>query len=181
MQPAPGVWRALTYATSMSNLQRTSMRVSALRARGYYSARVTDVVRERDEKDREIAVRVQVDEGTPVHIVRLEFSGLEGLRHELRRELERAQKLSVGDVFDEAHYDDSKAALLAALREASYAKAEVDGQVELDPIRREATVQMVVKLGPPCRFGSLNITLKKTCTAPYCRLRQRRRRAVRPS
>lgn len=128
------------------------------RARGYYAARVTNVEREKDDEEREIELRVTLDEGQPVRVERVDIEGLTTLDHETRRVIERAQPLQPGDVFDEALYDQAKQEVLAALREASYAEAQVTGQATIDPTRRLATVKLTAQPGPRCKFGKLSIS-----------------------
>ena len=128
------------------------------RARGYYDARVvaTEELRDRDEPVIDLAILVE--EGEPVLITRLDVTGLQQLRGSLRDELRAAVELELGDPFDEALYERSKEALLKALQEASYARAQVRGQVEINPDLRLARVHIEVETGPPCRFGRVRVT-----------------------
>lgn len=128
------------------------------RARGYYAARVANVKREKNEADREIQLEVQIEENEPVVVKKLEIQGIDTLDDRTRRRLDRAQGLELGKPFDEAIYDTSKQALFAALREESYARAQVDGSVTIDPKTRSASVAYRITLGPKCRFGRLEIT-----------------------
>jgi outer membrane protein assembly factor BamA len=128
------------------------------RARGYYAAHVTNVERTKDDEEREIELRVTLDEGEPVRVEHVDIEGLEALDHETRRQIERAQPLQPGDVFDETFYDQAKQALIAALREASYAEAQVTGQATIDPTQRRAQVKLQAQLGPRCKFGRLTIS-----------------------
>jgi outer membrane translocation and assembly module TamA len=128
------------------------------RARGYYQAHVAGVQQEKDEEDREIDLRVQVEENQPVLVQQIDVVGLEDVDQPTHRRVDRAQRLTVGDPFDEAYYDESKSAIRAALREASYARAEVDGSIVIDPIARTARVQYRVKPGPASKFGQLKIS-----------------------
>jgi outer membrane protein assembly factor BamA len=127
------------------------------RARGYYQARVTDVQEHKDDTDREIELRVKVEENEPVLVRAIDIAGLEALEASTRRRVERAQRLKLGEPFDEALYDESKQALRDSLREASYARVEVEGSVTLDPVAHSARVQYRIKLGSQYRFGQLRI------------------------
>jgi outer membrane protein assembly factor BamA len=128
------------------------------RARGYYAATITKVDQNKDEEDREIALYVHVQENEPVVVQKVELVGLEKLPRGAQRALERAQRLQLGEPFDEAIYDESKQALLAALREASFAKAEVVGAITVDPKARRAEVKYQINTGPACRFGRVQIS-----------------------
>lgn len=128
------------------------------RARGYYQAHVADVHQEKHEAEREIELRVKVEENLPVLVQAIDIEGLQDLDPQTHRRVQRAQRLAVGAPFDEALYDDSKTAIRGALRESSYARAEVDGSVVLDPNARTARVQYRIKPGPQCRFGEVKIS-----------------------
>lgn len=127
------------------------------RARGHYAAQVTGVQQKKDDEEREIGLRVQVEENEPVLVQRIDIDGIDALERSARRRLERAQQLNIGEPFDEAIYDASKEALMHELREQSYARAVVEGDVELDPVARTANVRYHVTPGPACSFGQLDI------------------------
>ena len=128
------------------------------RARGYYDARIANVEQEKDDEDRLIGLHVTIEENKPVVVTKVDIEGLDGLPASTKRRLERAQRLDEGEPFDEALYDESKTALLTALREASFAKAEVQGSVTVDPRAHAAQVKYRVTRGPACRFGRLQIS-----------------------
>jgi outer membrane protein assembly factor BamA len=127
------------------------------RARGYYQARVSGVQQQKDDEDREIDLRVAVEENQPVLVESIALTGIEDLGASTHRRVERSQRLKVGEPFDEALYDESKESVRAALREASYAQAQVEGSVVLDPNARTARVEYRIKPGPQCRFGNVKI------------------------
>jgi outer membrane protein assembly factor BamA len=127
------------------------------RARGHYAARVTGVQQKKDDEDREIELRVQVEENEPVLVDRIEVSGLDALSPRARQRVQAAQQLKIGEPFDEAIYDSSKEALTNELREHSYARAAVEGSVEIDPVGRKASVEYRVTTGPAYKFGRLEI------------------------
>jgi outer membrane translocation and assembly module TamA len=149
------------------------------RARGYYDARVLSVgfdppqagTSDRmgpdmakdgpacaaGDKGCPLAITVQLEEGEPVKVVKVEIAGAEGLPEKTARALRGAMLLEEGDRFDEAFYDRSKTALASVLRDASFACARVKGRVKLDPVTKEAAVRMEVEPGPPARFGSVRL------------------------
>lgn len=59
--------------------------------------------------------------------------------------------------FDEQRYDDTKRALSRALADAGFARAKVEGRVDVELVRHEARVTFTVTLGPLCRFGRIRI------------------------
>ncbi|HJK97767.1 MAG TPA: BamA/TamA family outer membrane protein [Polyangiaceae bacterium LLY-WYZ-14_1] len=146
------------------------------RARGYYEARVVSAAVdpanafENDELDDPgsvcgapegrgcpVDVAIRVEEGEPVRVDSVALLGVGGLDGTLQKALFDRLPFSPGDVFDEALYDGGKAALRARLEAASYARAQVEGAVQLDPEERTATVTYTVEPGPPCVFGEVSV------------------------
>ncbi len=127
------------------------------RARGHYDARIVDVKVERDDDDREVDVRIVVKEGDPVLIVRIRIRGLERVPEAVVADVRDAVSLELGAPFDEAPYDQTKRRILDVLQEGSYAKATVEGSVEIDPREMIARVEILVEPGPPCRFGQVRV------------------------
>ncbi len=135
------------------------------RARGFYDARVIeanvdppdDVAPTSD--DDEVRLRIRVEEGEPVHVGLVRVDGIRGLDAALQEQLRHVPVLSLGDRFDEAAYDADKKSLLRALREASYARASIEGRVTIDPVRRLAKVIYDVHPGLSCVFGELELQL----------------------
>lgn len=127
-------------------------------ARGYYDARVTKVEKETDDEDRQIDLVLTVHEGEPVLVTRVDVNGITTLDADDAATLREAVKLQVGEPFDEAFYDESKRAMLDVLREASYAKAKVEGKTLIDPQKKTAQVSFDVTLGPACRFGDVRVS-----------------------
>jgi outer membrane protein assembly factor BamA len=127
------------------------------RARGFYAAHITSVQRQRDDADRSIDLTVELVEDEPVLVERIELKGIETLPPKLRRRVERAIVLEVNGRFDEWKYDESKHAIIDAVREASYAKATVDGRAIIDPKRRRVQLVFSVALGQRFRFGKVYI------------------------
>jgi outer membrane protein assembly factor BamA len=148
------------------------------RARGFYDARVLDVrfdppeagaadrlpepgEGERpcasDTKGCQLGITVTVEEGEPIKVTEVVLEGEEELPPKVRQSLRKALALAPGDRFDEALYDQSKTALQAELRDASYACARIGGQVRIDPTTREAMVRLTVQAGPPARIGEIRV------------------------
>lgn len=133
------------------------------RARGYYGARVLGARSSPAEAlygtgvgHQPIALRVDVSEGEPVRIQSVSMDGGEGLAPELGKQLlEALDKLSPGDRFDEAGYDDTQRLLLRSLRDAGHASAEVKGKVEVDPLSKLVTIHFKITAGPPMELGDV--------------------------
>jgi outer membrane translocation and assembly module TamA len=125
------------------------------RARGYYEAVVASVALKKDEPAHEIGIEIRVLEGQPVLVLRRDVKGLEGLPADLQASVHDAIALRVGEPFDERLYDDSKRRIVDTLREASYAKASIEGSAQVDPGQRLARIEYRVAPGPACRFGEI--------------------------
>jgi len=127
------------------------------RARGYYDAQVVQVTQKPDPEHKTIDLALQVVENQPVLVQRIEMEGIQAVDRRLRNALQAALQLRVGERFDEALYDESKRALVAALRERAYALAEVSGAVSIDTRRHTADVTFRVQLGRRYRFGEVTV------------------------
>ena len=147
------------------------------RARGFYDARVvaashdppsaaqrdrvdeaTECEREDDDEGCRVALTVRVEEGEPVLVRSRTLDGDAELGGPLREELADAWALELGDRFDEALYDRTKAAMLRAMRARGYGCASVEGRVVLDPETRRADLAVTVAAGPRCTLGEVIVT-----------------------
>jgi outer membrane protein assembly factor BamA len=137
-------------------------------ARGYYEARVLDVryrvddepikLPERcDADDCELDVTIVVEEGKPVLISRIELVVVGKLAPALDQELREAVAIAVGRRFDEAAYKADEARMTELLGEASYARAKVSTQIEIDRVARTAAVHYRVEPGPFVRLGTARV------------------------
>ncbi|HUK66900.1 MAG TPA: BamA/TamA family outer membrane protein [Anaeromyxobacteraceae bacterium] len=144
-------------------------------ARGYYHARVesADVVSEGEGRAK---LKVRISEGPPVRVVSVETPGLDGAP-EAKARLGRLP-LSVGDLFTEEAYDAAKAALLTALNDNGYAKAEVKASAQVDPDRNEAKVTYEITPGERYRFGAAFVA--GAAQIPRARIRDEAEVAVKP-
>ncbi|WP_242394103.1 autotransporter assembly complex protein TamA [Anaeromyxobacter oryzisoli] len=149
--------------------------VAFYRTSGYYDARVKDVRLEPAGAGR-AKVIIEVEEGAPVRVTALETLGLDDAP-EAKARLGRLP-LGVGDVFTEAAYDAAKARLLAVLRNAGWANAEVTQQADIDPGRHGAEVRYGVKPGRRFRFGPVFVA--GTAAIPRDRIRDQALVAVKP-
>ncbi|MBO6935472.1 MAG: BamA/TamA family outer membrane protein [Deltaproteobacteria bacterium] len=148
-------------------------------ARGHHHARVTDtrVVPETaegtdlldpddpepgceridDDEGCEVSVTFVVEEGLPTTLETLTIYGLDDVPTELREGLMNAVSLKEGERWDEAFYDQTKAAMRQVLAEGGYARAQIKGQVRIDRDARKATVDLQVSTGPVCVFGDVQV------------------------
>lgn len=105
----------------------------------------------------EIELDVRVTEGKPLQVTRIEVVGIDALPKSVQQDVRDAIALSVGERFDENAYERSKRAALDTLLEASYARAEVTGDVLIDEAAHGATVTFTVVAGGPCTFGVVSV------------------------
>ena len=146
-------------------------------ARGHHHARVTgvDVVPESAqeidlldpadpepgcerlgaEEGCEVAITIHVEEGEPTLVEEVNVYGLDEAPERLRNAIDAAIQVKEGERWDEAHYDQSKAAIKQILAEQGYARAELKGQVRIDRTRRKAVVDLQISTGPVCVFGKV--------------------------
>jgi outer membrane translocation and assembly module TamA len=137
------------------------------RARGFYGARVLSANSKPERAlygsptgENEIELFVTVAEGEPVRIGTVTMEGHEKVEDDVGEQLLKVlDEMSPGDRFDEAVYDRTRRTLLRTLRDAGHGGAEVDGEVEVDPIAHTATVRFklvpgaVMELGDVCVEG----------------------------
>lgn len=148
-----------------------------LRARGYYEGTVESAelspseARDHDRFDPEsppceeadedegcqVDIRVKVHEGDPVLVHAIDFAGVEDLTPKLQAKLKKVVDLDVGKRFDEALYESSRMDVLRALKKAGYAKARVEGHVEINVEGREAKILYTITSGPTCTFGQVRV------------------------
>ena len=146
------------------------------RARGYYDATIASVsydppgavlddrVDDNDECERvddgegcAINIGVTIEEGSPVRIAAVELSGLDELNADVQETVGGSIELSVGQRFDETHYEQAKASLVRQLHDQSYACAAVEGHVVIDPDQHVARVDLSVDPGERHVIGDVTL------------------------
>ncbi len=110
-----------------------------------------------DDEGCSVEVTIRIQEGAPTLLTEITLRGHESLPSSLRRTIEGAVELEVGERFDEATYDATKRAIAAALAEEGYARARILGEARVDRPNRTARVDLHVESGPLCTFGELHI------------------------
>jgi translocation and assembly module TamA len=142
---------------------------------GYYGAKIAaaDVV---PDGDGFVKVRVRVDEGAPTRVVDLVVDGLDAAPEAKRKA--GTLPLRVGDIFTEAAYDATRAALLAALTSTGWAKADVAQSAQVDPLLAEARVRYTVQPNERYHFG--NVFVAGAAAVPRGRIREEAEQVVKP-
>ena len=149
------------------------------RARGYYEAKVT-AARVLQLDGRHVKIEIRVEPGVPVMVRRVDVPGLANLPTLVTKEVLQARTLKVGDVFDEARFDEMKAAVLEAQKDRGFPFAEVDAKAHIDLVEHRADVTLTLKPGFQATYGTVSIdglksipegtvrdTLKLSEGAPY--------------
>ncbi len=126
-------------------------------AQGYYEAEIVSA-EVKPEGTNEVSLQVEVKEGEPTRVGDLQVSGLDTLPEEFR-EAHRARVMAdlpmkKGDIFREAAWEETKTLVQGRLRELGYAEAEAGGEVRVDLVTKEATVDLQLQPGVRYRFGN---------------------------
>lgn len=139
-------------------LERDLQRIERYyRSRGYYEARVraARVV----YKGRSAKVYIQIEEGTPVLLGRVDVHGIEKLpkraQGRIQRRIER--ELGMGKPFEELTFANAEAELKRRLEDHGYAYAEVKRAANVDLPRHIASAGFWVETGPKSYFGPVRI------------------------
>lgn len=133
------------------------------RSRGFYEARVR-AARVIPSGESTVTVEVEVDEGPPTRITKLELELADPSKPlpteppDLAAAVSDAKnKLHVGDRFEEADLEHVKRGLLGAMTERGFAYAEVTAHATVDAAAHGAHVVLTISVGPPCTFGEIVI------------------------
>jgi outer membrane protein assembly complex protein YaeT len=133
-------------------------RITAFYAdRGYPDARVTTFdVRFNDEKNA-VDVSVTIDEGSPVVVTAVEFSGFEVLPDEHFQELTAQAPLKVDSPHDRQLVVQTSELAANELRDHGYPYAKVATDEDTGPSGKEARVVFTADPGPLAHFGPIEI------------------------
>jgi translocation and assembly module TamA len=133
-------------------------------ANGFYQAEVVkDEVQPRPPDG--VALRVEVREGKPTKIGKLDIQGLTGLEPADRDAATERLPLGPGAVFREEDWAAAKRLLADRLRNRGYAKAAVEGRALVDVQTQLADLTLIVDPGRRFVFGDIEVD-----TAPGARV-----------
>ncbi len=128
------------------------------RARGYYAARVR-VARVIDLGDDRVRIEVQIDEGEPVRVAKIELAFKTRVPDDVRAAVERKSGEAFGRppaLFDEDKLAAAEASIVRALGDHGYPDGAVSRSADVDLVKNEATVSMLITSGEPAVFGDVS-------------------------
>ncbi|MEI9936841.1 MAG: BamA/TamA family outer membrane protein [Pseudomonadota bacterium] len=126
------------------------------RARGYYEAKVS-AARVLELDGKHVKLEIRVAPGVPVTVRRIEIPGLVNLPPLVTKEVLRARSLKIGDVFDEASFDEMKSTILEAQQDRGFPFAKVDAKAHIDLIEHHADLTVSLDPGPQASYGAITI------------------------
>ncbi len=125
-------------------------------ANGFYQAEVVKDEVRHDSQDS-VAVEVQVREGKPTHVGKVDFQGLEALPAADREAALKNLPLAPGAVFREEDWAATKRLLADRLRNRGYAKAAAEGRALVDVETQLANLTLIVAPGRRYVFGAIEV------------------------
>jgi len=122
-------------------------------AQGFYQAQVMndDVSQEGDG----VRLTVQVSEGQPTKISRIDLEGLDDLPPDFQQRVRGSIPVKVGEIFREDQWEGVKRDVAAALRALGYAEAQVNGEVLVETTDQTARLRLVIVPGERYKFGNI--------------------------
>ncbi|HYQ29508.1 MAG TPA: POTRA domain-containing protein, partial [Polyangiaceae bacterium] len=126
------------------------------RARGYYEAKVS-AARVLQLDGRHVKIEIRVVPGAPVTVRSVEIPGLASLPTVVTKHVLQARTLKVDDVFDEARFDEMKAAMIEAQQDRGFPFAKVDAKAHIDLVEHRADVTLGLQPGPRATYGAVSI------------------------
>ncbi len=134
-------------------------RIEALyHAAGFYDARALTIDADVDHKDREVDLRIHVEEGRRTRVTELSYvwEASTILSEEERREVEAEAELEETGPFSVSGLNDSIGALRLALQQRGYPLARVRGGADVDQSLAEAKVRCELDPGPPATLAPVS-------------------------
>lgn len=150
-------------------------------ARGYYQVRLLSVQAEPGEAVTEqravpacgdedegcpLHLNIQLDEGLPSLVTEARVEGIKFVPLLLQDQLRALANGMLHKRFDELDYDNTKLAVLQALKNGSYARAQIQGQVKIFPGTRRVSITFNVMPGEPCYFGGVRVRVRSPNIVP---------------
>lgn len=166
-----GLFRGIIYEYSVFDrfvLDRDLQRIERYyRAMGYYHARAR-AGRVFFVEPNKVRVDVQIEEGEPVRVARVDIHGLDGFPQELKQRITRRITRQIcgkagcnasegGRPFQEERFLKASDLLQHAVGDEGYAYATVQRAADVDLPKNRVAVGYFVNLGPKARYGKVTI------------------------
>jgi len=166
-----GLFRGIVYEYSVFDrfvLDRDLQRIERYyRARGYYHARAR-AGRVFFVEPNKVRVDIQIEEGEPVLVGRVDIHGLEGFPEERKAQITRRISRQIcgkngctasegSRPFEEERFRKAAELLEHAVGDEGYAYATVQRAADVDLPKNRVAVGFFVTLGPKARYGKITI------------------------
>lgn len=125
--------------------------------RGYPAARVRSFDVQLSDDQQSVRVRIDVDEGEPIIVERVQLDGLEPLPADHRAELEGRLPLKAGQPLDRALVQAAREAILDEFRDHGYPRPSVDVTESAGSGERQRIIAYVAKPGRLAYVGPIEI------------------------
>ena len=132
--------------------------VAFYKDRGYPDARVKSFDAKLNDAQTSVSITVDIDEGAPIRVERIDFSGFDPLPEQHRRTLESQLPLKTGQPLDRALLQASREAALDELKDHGYPYASVRISEGAGSSERARVVSLSADAGPLARFGPIEIS-----------------------
>jgi outer membrane protein assembly complex protein YaeT len=132
--------------------------VAFYKDRGYPDARVTSFDAKLNDTQTSVSITVNIAEGEPVRVERVDFGGFDPLPEAHRKTLEANLPLKTGQPLDRALLQASREAALDELKDHGYPYASVKIGESAGSSERQRVVSLSAEAGPLARFGPIEIS-----------------------
>jgi outer membrane protein assembly complex protein YaeT len=132
--------------------------VAFYKDRGYPDARVTSFDVKLNQEQTAVDITINIDEGQPVRVERVDSSGFDALPEPHRRKLEAQLPLKPGQPLDRALLQASREAALDELKDHGYPYASVRISESPGSSERNRVVALNAEAGPLAHFGPIEIS-----------------------
>lgn len=124
--------------------------------KGFYEAKILETVEQKDDQGR-ITLLVKLEEGRRAVIHEMQLNGVGEIPKGELNDIDAALPIHRGDSFDEDGYEKAELVLLEQLKAHGYARAQVNGRVEVRPLEGKATVIYDCVVGQRFKFGKVSV------------------------
>jgi outer membrane protein assembly factor BamA len=132
--------------------------VAFYRDRGYPDARVRSFDAQLSDDQKSVRLRVDLEEGDPIRVERIEFEGFEPLPEAHRQDLGRRLPLKAGEPLDRALLQSSREAAIDELKDHGYPYPKVDVRESAGSSDRQRIVRYVAEPGRLAYVGSIEVS-----------------------